>query len=247
MTQYKHICSTNKHNVTDRVNDIVNTAIATLFPREVVTEEALSVGVGYPLYPEEEELTRTMAPKRQAEFRLGRHCTRMALRRLFVHDYPILIGDDRVPIWPEGIVGSISHTDGYCGVAVACRSEVPSIGFDVELIRNIDSNVWRLVCTQMELQWIALLSQYEQPRHQCLLFSAKESVYKCQYMVTKRRLNFRDVQITLDTDTGTFQAMFLADAGATFPAGYSLTGSYLFGSKHVFTGVTLRSRAVVDT
>ena len=45
--------------------------------------------------------------KRLSDFSTGRYCAIKALEQLGIQDAIIPIGEDRAPIWPEGIVGSI--------------------------------------------------------------------------------------------------------------------------------------------
>src|SRR5688572_29707947 len=53
-------------------------------------------------------------PKRQAEFRAGRYCAMTALTALDARFAGCEVGraDSGAPVWPAGIVGSISHSDG---------------------------------------------------------------------------------------------------------------------------------------
>ena len=67
------------------------------------------------LHPAEARCVERAAASRLQDFASGRYCARQALAKLGVHGFPLLAGEDRVPNWPEGFVGSITHTDGYCG------------------------------------------------------------------------------------------------------------------------------------
>src|SRR5437763_335927 len=93
--------------------------IGALFDGFVVTAQAVPTALDGQLYPEERACIARAVPKRRAEFATGRVCARQALERLGVAVGPLLPHPDRSPAWPPGIVGSISHTDGYCAVAVA--------------------------------------------------------------------------------------------------------------------------------
>ncbi|MBN1173619.1 MAG: 4'-phosphopantetheinyl transferase, partial [Micromonosporaceae bacterium] len=65
------------------------------------------------MLPEEAPLVARAVPRRRAEFTTGRHCARLALASLGVEPAAILAGPDRAPRWPAGIVGTITHCDGY--------------------------------------------------------------------------------------------------------------------------------------
>ena len=70
--------------------------------------------------------------RRRAEFTTVRTCARIALGRLGLPPAPLLTGSKREPLWPAGVVGSITHCDGYRAAAVARASEVAAIGIDAE-------------------------------------------------------------------------------------------------------------------
>jgi hypothetical protein len=62
---------------------------------------------------------RNSVPKRQAEFVAGRICAREALTG-WGHDNVVVgIGAHREPIWPQGLLGSITHCADYAA-AVVC-------------------------------------------------------------------------------------------------------------------------------
>ena len=61
-----------------------------------------------------------------------RTCARIALGRLGLPPAPLLSGPKREPLWPDGVVGSITHCDGYRAVAVARADQLASIGIDAE-------------------------------------------------------------------------------------------------------------------
>ncbi len=69
--------------------------------------------------PQEREAVARAVSKRQNGYWATRHLGRLALAELGQATGPILNHPDRSPRWPAGILGAISHTDGWCGVAVA--------------------------------------------------------------------------------------------------------------------------------
>ncbi len=163
------------------------------------------------------------AQARVEQFTAGRVCARVALGRLGVASRtPILRGEDRTPIWPPGFVGSITHTDTWCAAAVARADELRSIGIDLEPATPLKEALWRRVCTPRERDWLAGLS--EPGLTGKVLFSAKESVYKCQYPITTQFLGFHAVE--LEIDDGAFRATFQQAAGE-FQPGDVMSGRYL--------------------
>ena len=107
--------------------------IEALFPDGVVTVESTDAFSEDALRPEERAGLGRAVEKRRREFAAGRACARRALARLEIADAVLPIGPDRLPAWPAGIVGSITHCAGYCGVAVARRGSILCLGLDAEV------------------------------------------------------------------------------------------------------------------
>jgi len=215
------------------------TLINSLFPEDVITAEADPTSVREIFYPEEEAYIKNALPKRRLEFAAGRLCARKALTRLGVRNFPVLVGKNREPIWPPGIVGSISHTERYCGVVVASKKKLDSLGLDVELTGEIDEYYWKRICTRKELTWMNSLPSDRCKESVALIFSAKESLYKCQYAISKKWLNFHDVTITINPDIGEFDVIFEVNIDSSFKKGTRLKGKFLFYQGYVFTGVSI--------
>ncbi len=111
--------------------------------------------------------------KRQVEYVLGRQAAHGAVRALRRTPTPILWGAMRQPLWPPGLVGSISHAD-FVAVAIAARKQLyGAIGVDLEFIQHNMSRLAHHICTPSEQIWAgasdARLVQ---------VFSAKEALYK---------------------------------------------------------------------
>ena len=137
------------------------------------------------------------------------------------------MGDDRAPLWPSGVVGSISHTDVYRVAAVAKSPPYRSLGVDAEPDVPLEESLWPEICTARELNW---LTRQPEPVRGLLchvLFVLKECVYKYQSPITKTLLDFQDVEVTLDSRAQRFEAELLRPALAGFPAGSTLRGRFL--------------------
>jgi 4'-phosphopantetheinyl transferase EntD len=161
------------------------------------------------LFPEEEALLGNAVPKRRFEFATARWCAREAMRRLGVSPAPILPGPKREPLWPDGVVGSLTHCLGYRAAALALSSDFQSIGIDAEPHGAAPEGVLEAIAIPAELRRMPGL-KVDDPKicWDRLLFSAKESTYKAWYPVTKRWLGFEDADITLSPD-GTFHSRIL--------------------------------------
>jgi 4'-phosphopantetheinyl transferase EntD len=176
--------------------------ISSILPKDVAAFETFSEGLHRPLLFEEERALGRAAPVRRREFAIGRSCAHQALERLGLpnHMTPILIGRAHEPLWPVGIVGSITHCTGYCAAVVARTGHLWAIGIDAETNEQLPTGVLNLVASTMERQWLEASPRLG-VNWDRLLFSAKESVYKAWFSVTKTWLNFEDVYVTIEPET----------------------------------------------
>lgn len=145
-------------------------------------------------------------PKRVREFIAGRSSARLALAQLGLNGTAIPRGDSREPVWPLGITGSISHNSRYC-VAVAARgSSYSGIGIDIENAEPLPRELAELICTPEEHMHSNRQSMLAPGVFAKLMFSAKESVYKCLFPVFSQQLEFEDVLIKPRLYMGQFTA-----------------------------------------
>lgn len=172
-------------------------ALAGLFPPGVVGAELRMAGDLPLLLPDEAQHLGCAVPKRIQEFAAGRLCARRALAEFGIIGYPLGMNSDRRPRWPAAVVGCITHTTGICGAVVAEQRRFRAIGLDMELVGRVTREIWPYICAPGEMAWLAALREPEQSRCAALIFSAKESFYKCQYGVTGQWLEFDDVALDL--------------------------------------------------
>ncbi len=114
---------------------------------------------------------------RRLTFSLGREAARRAFAELSNERKPVLLNADGSPRWPDGFVGSISHTDELAVAAVSPTDQTARLGIDLEdLRRNVPEDVAALIADDCERSWIA-------GDHEKLLriFSAKEAIFKAFY------------------------------------------------------------------
>lgn len=155
----------------------------------------LQPGDAAQLYPEEAQHLGKAIAKRVGEFAAGRICARQALEQLGISGFPLPVREDRRPQWPQGIVGSITHTQGYYAAVAARCGDYRAIGVDAELVGRVGRHLWPKICTDAEVAWLESLSEPEQTRTGALIFSAKEAFYKCQYGLTESWVGFQDVAL----------------------------------------------------
>ena len=225
--------------------------IETLFPEPVVTVAATPDMWSGPLLPEEEAcLSPRAIAKRRREFTAGRVCARAALERLGVRGFPLTIGEDRAPVWPAGIVGAISHSADYCGVAVARRTDCAGLGLDVERARPLEGRIVSIVCTAAETRTLGTLDELPAGLQAMIVFSAKEAFYKAWHPLMRSYLDFQDVEIDLRPRTRTFGVRIVKPARqpASMPKGLpaAMRGRFAWNDAHVFSGVAIAEKDLVE-
>jgi 4'-phosphopantetheinyl transferase EntD len=214
-----------------------------LFPAEVVCAELIGSGNPESLLPAEaRHLGRAVATRRE-EFAAGRACARLALAELDIFGYALEPAADRQPIWPPGIVGSITHTKGFCAAVVAKQGGVRALGVDTERAGSVKPELWPRICGP-EIGWIERLPEEQRPSAATVIFCIKEAFYKCQYSVTSEYLGFNDARVELIGELGA-SGRFLVHAckplllAQTSPL--PLSGGYLVHQEFVTAGMALVS------
>ena len=185
--------------------------IGELAPPGVHTAEG-KIRADAPLHPEEEALAREMSPARRAEFASARACARRALAEIGYANVAIGRGARRMPLWPPGVVGSLTHRDGRCAGAVGRAGDWLGIGIDVEPWQPLSRRALERITLPSERDALRGLSGASSERWGAALFSAKESLYKALFPQTQLFLGFRDAEITLSPATpvtGRFTAALL--------------------------------------
>jgi 4'-phosphopantetheinyl transferase EntD len=187
--------------------------IEKILPAVVSCDETFSDAPDAVLFPEEMSIMAKAVDKRRREFATARRCARNALGRLGVAAVPIPAADGGAPQWPPGVVGSITHCTGYRAAAVACICDIATVGVDAEPNDRLSDGVLGMVSHASERAQISeLVSAIPDVCWDRLLFSAKESVYKALFPLTRRWLGFDEAAITIGVRDGTFDARLLVRA-----------------------------------
>ncbi len=194
-----------------------------ILPPEVAAVETFGDVLDIVLFPEEEAILGRSVDKRRREFTTARACARAALATLSLPPVPIVPGVRGAPQWPPGVVGSITHCAGYRAAAVARAEDILTLGLDAEPDDRLPEGVLDVIASADERAGLcALPSSAREPSWDRLLFSAKESVYKAWFPLTRRWLGFEEAAITISPADGTFAARLLV-AGPVLD-GCRLTG-----------------------
>lgn len=191
----------------------------------------------YPALKEEEACIQSVkAEHRRNEFLLGRACAHQALSTFHLSHLPILRNENRSPIWPKSIVGSISHTENWAVAAVGKQTAVKGIGIDIEnLHRAVNLGIQRHVCISREAEWLAQFSSEQMEFFLKIIFSAKEAIFKCYHPLTGVYLDFKDAWVFLPENSPCFEFTLLKDCGADFPQGFQHKGAYQIVQNMVLT------------
>lgn len=206
-------------------------------PGNLAAAELYSDPPGLTALPEEEPFIARSVAKRRNEFITARHCARLALQQLGQQPVPILKGEKGEPCWPDGIVGSLTHTQGFRGAVVGRQSAVRSVGIDAEPHDKLPDGVLDAVTIMEERHEIAALP--DGLYWDRILFCAKEATYKAWFPLTRRWLGFEDAHVVFDVDdnqtNGVFVSKIMVDGAAL--SGPPLTA--LHGRWSVHRGLVL--------
>ncbi|MEW8505978.1 MAG: 4'-phosphopantetheinyl transferase superfamily protein [Candidatus Thiodiazotropha sp.] len=211
--------------------------LSPLFPSQVVLVNATDEMWKTPLCSEEERLIEGSVKKRQREFRAGRNAAHTALKQLDAPPGPLLRNENRKPIWPSGFLGSISHCDDSCVAACVVEDDLVSLGIDVEPLKPLSPGIARYIDTDRERQFME--RHPELPRR--LIFSAKESLYKCYHPLIERFFGFQSVDLEIDPSSGQFRFKPTAVCKVEFPQELAFHGRYLVTERHLYTSCYLNS------
>ncbi|MDH6626301.1 4'-phosphopantetheinyl transferase EntD [Streptomyces sp. LBL] len=179
--------------------------IEELLPASVVTVEAYGheEPANTVLYPEEEAVVARAVHKRRREFAVVRSCARRAMEKLGVSPQPVLPGERGAPQWPAGLTGSMTHCDGFCAAALVRVTDLASLGIDAEPDGPLPEGVLDAVSLPAERErLLRLADDHPAPHWDRLLFSAKESVYKAWFPLTRQWLDFSEADIEIRVDAG---------------------------------------------
>lgn len=178
--------------------------------------------------------------QRKLEHHAGRVCAKWAIKALNINNTSntISIGSKGEPIWPRGIIGSITHTQDFACAVVAPASAYIGIGIDSEKCVDEDgcadiTNVC-LGIKESQLLKNELLTKCQLAT---LMFSTKEAFYKAAYPYVKRFIDFDELEIT-DIDPLSGQIYMNSDV-LDSRSSFHICGRYVIRDNYVHTSVVL--------
>jgi len=149
------------------------------------------------------DVARSVA-KRQAEFFFGRLAAVQALAALGCMEANVPVGASREPVWPRGIIGSISHSAGLAAAVAMTDGAWRGVGIDIETVVD-DAVQPALLATAVSQQEVELLRATGLPFNTALttVFSAKESLFKAAFNQVGRYVDFSAARLrSFDPTTG---------------------------------------------
>jgi len=230
----------------DRQKLLSSVDISSLFSAGVLTRCDHQDGWIDELTPQEKIQIGDVCERRYAEFAAGRSQARQLISALTGVAESLPIGKYRQPLWPEAVIGSISHSENYCAVAVARRSLVTGpiigLGIDVEPFENLDADVSGIVLTDSELSACGVLDAQLIQSGQAplggkshkLIFSIKEAVYKCCYPQVRAFIDFKQCEVSLDADSQCYVATIDCKNADDQPVHLQIKGKWLIAAEHIF-------------
>ncbi|MGP9017949.1 4'-phosphopantetheinyl transferase family protein [Streptomyces sp. BR1] len=226
--------------------------IEALLPAAATASESFGPDGSATLHPQEEALIARSVPKRREEFTTVRACARRALAQLGLPPSPVLPGRRNAPRWPDGVVGSMTHCDGYRAAVLARDTDLAMIGIDAEPDLPLPDGVLESIALPGELAWVRAAGPGSRVHRDRLLFSAKEAVYKTWFPLLGTELDFDEADISFtgvsSQDSGgtggraqgTFTARILRpERGPDGRPVNSFTGRWLSDRGIVVTAITL--------
>ncbi|MNG57158.1 4'-phosphopantetheinyl transferase Npt [compost metagenome] len=183
-------------------------------------------------------LTRA-GPKRKAEYFAGRLAARRALQFLGCKTLDLPIGDHRLPQWPLGYRGSISHTRALAVSAVCQHDHYQAVGIDTETVFTVEQCTKLTSAIVSDAEWNDVIRggcELAQTQLVTLIFSAKEALYKALYPHTLSFQDFSAAKLTWVCDkSAQFQIELTCDWSGDYSAGTHFTGWFQFFDHTVVT------------
>jgi 4'-phosphopantetheinyl transferase EntD len=192
----------------------------------------------------EQPLIKKAVEKRRREFSAGRYCARQALMALDFEDTPIMHDQNGAPLWPQDIVGSITHSTTHAAAAIAQDSRLRGLGIDMETVSRVSPAIANKILTESELTTLQCHPDpAEQQRLLALFFSAKESIYKCLHPLLQCRIGFEDARIECEPDQSSITIVLCPRIQSALPGAEHLLGRYCYFDDTVCTAVWLKKEA----
>lgn len=217
-------------------------AARAVLPNATAVRATRIAGTQERLTPDEARHVAGAVPKRRREFAAGRACAHAALAALGKPAPSIPAGAAREPVWPAGVVGSLSHEDNLCVAAVHVRRAVQSLGIDIATTTPLDAALLPRICTAGETRALGRARGSLPCDGGKLVFAIKEAAYKCLFPLVRQMFGFHDVAVELHPAKGSAR-LRLTNAPLFARLDMRLACRYRIAAGHVVAGVWLEPLA----
>ncbi len=173
--------------------------------------------------------------KRQAEYLAGRVCAKNVLSTIGIKNFQVISGEDRAPIWPAKVCGSITHTQSIAAAIVSSNPDIVGLGIDIEcsMKENQEKCLQSHILAHDEKNSFSKLSKlYSNPL--TIIFSAKESIYKALYPTVRKFFDFNAVTL-IELDDKKLIFIINKPLAVKIPQGTLITVYYQRCNNFVFT------------
>lgn len=198
-----------------------------------------SSGVDFPVALPPELLDAQ--PLRRLHYAAGRYCASRAIGALNPPG-PAGTVDRGVagePLWPAGIVGSITHSGVFVSAAAAYRRDAAGVGIDTQELLTSERmvDVMPAILSASEIQR-ATESALGPGLWTSVAFCAKEALFKCLYPVVGTRFYYAAADVTsIDTGDRTFTIALTETLHPRFETGSVYDGRFELSHGHAHAGL----------
>jgi enterobactin synthetase component D len=153
---------------------------------------------------------KNVALVRKQEYIAGRFCAFQAAKMAGFDLTELPTAVTREPVWPLGVIGSITHSRQMAISCVSLSNKFSSLGIDAEELMksSLGTEVENTIASVEEL---ALVKKDESQKGITVLFSAKEALYKALFPLARTFIDFKEVKLVdLDMERESFELELLS-------------------------------------
>jgi enterobactin synthetase component D len=165
------------------------------------------------------------------------------LQRLEGLSFIPAIGEDRAPVWPAHITGSITHSTGRAAAIVANKAHWRGLGMDLENLLDAE-RAERLageILTGPELQRMAAGAREQLAMWVTLTFSVKESLFKALYPIVQKRFYFEHAEMLEWSEGGEVRLRLLTDLSGEWRSGTELDAQFAVRDGQLLSLVSIKA------
>lgn len=168
----------------------ITTSYFTQFNRKKYTDSLYShYNINFPAS------VQSSVAKRKSEFLAGRLCAKKCLSQYDLSSQ-VFIGTHREPVWPDGVLGAISHTNNIAGALITKCQDYNGVGLDIENVMSNETvhSISSQIMSKEELRYCNSCNANKNTIF-TLIFSAKESFFKAAFSQVQKYFDFHAVKI----------------------------------------------------